>query len=242
MFSVFVSQVFSDLASVGGSVVKNLPANSGDVGSIPGSGKSPPERNSNPHQYPCLGNSTDREAWWATVHGSKQQQSIFWLHCDFLFDPLIKSMLFNFHKFVGFPVFFLFLIYNYIQLWLEKVLYMVSIFSMYSYIFCSLEHDMFWKYSMCIWEICTFVTVWSVQYITVRSCWFVVLFKFSVSLFIFLVVLLLRVGYWCLPNIVVQLFLFISINFCFMFWWLLWAAWKFIILINLCCIEPFIST
>ena len=113
---------------------------------------------------------------------------------------------------------------------------------MYSYIFFSLEHDMFWKYSMCIWEIGTFVTLWSVQYITVRFCWFVVLFKFSVSLFIFLVVLLLRVGYWCLPNIIVQLFLFISINFCFMFWWLLWAAWKFIILINLCCIEAFINT
>ena len=98
------------------------------------------------------------------------------------------------------------------------------------------------KYSMCIWEICTFVTVWNIQYMSVRSCWFVVLLKYSVSLFIFLVVLLLRAGYGCLPNIIVQLFLFSSINFCFMFWWLLWAAWKFVILINLCWIEPFINT
>ena len=53
----------------GGSVVKNPPANAEDVGSIPGSGRSPGEGNGNPLQYSCLGNSTDREAWRATVHG-----------------------------------------------------------------------------------------------------------------------------------------------------------------------------
>ena len=53
----------------GGSVVKNLPANAGDVGSIPGLGRSPGEENSNPLQYSCLENPTDRGAWWATVHG-----------------------------------------------------------------------------------------------------------------------------------------------------------------------------
>ena len=37
----------------GGSVVKNLPANSGDAGSIPGSGRSPEVRNGNPLQYSC---------------------------------------------------------------------------------------------------------------------------------------------------------------------------------------------
>jgi len=41
----------------------------GDVGSIPGSGKSPGEGNGNPLQYSCLGNSMVRGAWWATVHG-----------------------------------------------------------------------------------------------------------------------------------------------------------------------------
>ena len=53
----------------GGSVVKNPPANAGDMGSFPGSGKSPGEGNGNPFQYSCLGNPTDRGAWWATVHG-----------------------------------------------------------------------------------------------------------------------------------------------------------------------------
>ena len=46
-------------------------ANAGDirdVGSIPGSGRSPGEENDYPLQYPCLENSTDREAWWARVH------------------------------------------------------------------------------------------------------------------------------------------------------------------------------
>ena len=53
----------------GGSVVKNLPVNAGDAGSVPGSGRSPGEGNSNPLQYSCLGNPIGRGAWWATVHG-----------------------------------------------------------------------------------------------------------------------------------------------------------------------------
>ena len=56
-------------------VVKNLPANAGDVreaGSIPGSGRSPGGGNSNPFQYSCLENPMDRGAWWATVHGSQR--------------------------------------------------------------------------------------------------------------------------------------------------------------------------
>ena len=52
-----------------GSVVKNPPANAGDTGSIPGSGRSPGEGNGNPLQYSCLGNPMDRGAWQATVHG-----------------------------------------------------------------------------------------------------------------------------------------------------------------------------
>ena len=47
----------------GGSVVKNPPANSGDVGSVPGSGRSPGEGNGNPLQYSCLRNPMDRGAW-----------------------------------------------------------------------------------------------------------------------------------------------------------------------------------
>ena len=46
----------------GGSVVKNPPANAGDTGSIPGSGRSPGGGNGNPHQYPCPENPMDRGA------------------------------------------------------------------------------------------------------------------------------------------------------------------------------------
>ena len=54
-------------------VVKNPPANAGDMGDmgwIPGSGRSPGEGNGNPLQYFRLGNSMDRGAWWVTVHGT----------------------------------------------------------------------------------------------------------------------------------------------------------------------------
>ena len=49
-------------------MVKKMPANAGDVASMPGLGRSPGEVNGNPLQYSCLGNPMDREAWWATVH------------------------------------------------------------------------------------------------------------------------------------------------------------------------------
>ena len=53
-------------------VVKNPPANAGDVkdaGSIPGSGRSPGGGHGNPLQYSCLENPMDRGAWQATLHG-----------------------------------------------------------------------------------------------------------------------------------------------------------------------------
>ena len=53
----------------GGSVTKNLPANAGDTGSIPGLGRSPGGGNGNPLQYSCLENPLDRGAWRAAVHG-----------------------------------------------------------------------------------------------------------------------------------------------------------------------------
>ena len=52
-----------------GSEVKASACNSGDMGSIPGLGRSPGEGNGNPLQYPCLENIMDRGAWWAAVHG-----------------------------------------------------------------------------------------------------------------------------------------------------------------------------
>ena len=53
----------------GGSVVKNLPANAGDVDSIPGWERFLGKGNGNPLQHSCLGNPMDSRAWQATVHG-----------------------------------------------------------------------------------------------------------------------------------------------------------------------------
>ena len=52
----------------GDSEVKNPPANAGDIGLIPGSGRSPGEVNGNRLQYSCPENSKDRGAWWTTVY------------------------------------------------------------------------------------------------------------------------------------------------------------------------------
>ena len=59
----------------GSSVVKNLSAKAGDVGSIPGSGRSPGGRNGTPFQYSYLENSMDRGTWQATVHGDAKRQN-----------------------------------------------------------------------------------------------------------------------------------------------------------------------
>ena len=48
--------------------VKNPPVNAGDTSLIPGSGRSPGVGNGSPLQYSCMESSTEREAWWATVH------------------------------------------------------------------------------------------------------------------------------------------------------------------------------
>ena len=59
-------------------MVKNPPANAGDTGdagSIPGSGIACGLGNGNPLQYSCLENPMDREAWQATVHGVAKSQT-----------------------------------------------------------------------------------------------------------------------------------------------------------------------
>ena len=53
----------------GGSDDKESVSNSGDLGSVSGSGRYPGEGNGNPLQYSCLENSMDRGAWQATVRG-----------------------------------------------------------------------------------------------------------------------------------------------------------------------------
>ena len=66
------------LVFIGGSLIKNPPANardSGGAGSIPGSGRSPGRENGNPLQYSCLGNSMDGGTWWAPVHGVAKSQT-----------------------------------------------------------------------------------------------------------------------------------------------------------------------
>ena len=66
-----------------GLVVNNPPANAGDLGLVPRSGRSPGKENGYPLLYSCLGNSMDRRAWQAIAHGvervghdlaTKQQQ------------------------------------------------------------------------------------------------------------------------------------------------------------------------
>ena len=62
--------MFNDyfLGFPGASVGRESTSNAGDLGSVPGLGRSPGEGNGNPLQYSCLENSMDRGAWRATVH------------------------------------------------------------------------------------------------------------------------------------------------------------------------------
>ena len=70
--NIFNNEVEDEMGFPGGSVVKNLPTNAGDTGeagSIPGSGRSPGEGNGNLLWYSCLENPMDRGAQQTTVHG-----------------------------------------------------------------------------------------------------------------------------------------------------------------------------
>ena len=64
----------------GATVVKNPPANVGDAGLIPGSGRFPGGGNSNPLQYSCLENPMDRGAWRATAHGVSNSRTRLSMH------------------------------------------------------------------------------------------------------------------------------------------------------------------
>ena len=93
----------------GGSEGKASVCNAGDLGLIPGSGRSPGEGNSNPLQYSCLENPMDGGAWRAPVHGgcrsrthlaAKQQQSLIHTSPEIhsylkaVSDPILSAILF----------------------------------------------------------------------------------------------------------------------------------------------------
>ena len=75
---LFTFQYAGTMGFPGGSVIKNLPANAGDmVGSIiPGLGRAPGGGNGDPLQYSCLGNPVDRGAWCATVDRVAKESNI----------------------------------------------------------------------------------------------------------------------------------------------------------------------
>ena len=74
-FGLASEKVFFKGNSAGGSEVKASACNEGDMGSIPGLGRSPGEGDGNPLQYSCLENHMDGGAWWATVHGVAKSQT-----------------------------------------------------------------------------------------------------------------------------------------------------------------------
>ena len=77
-------------------MVKNLPANAGDVGLIPGSGRSPRGGNSNSLQYSCLKNPTDRGAWRAYSPWGWWVNTTWWLNkfpLPYLMEPTYTSVI-----------------------------------------------------------------------------------------------------------------------------------------------------
>ena len=79
----------------GGSVVKNLPANAGDMDLIPELERSPGEENDNPLQYSYLENPRDRGTWWVTVDMvSKSQTQLKGpsMHARILLDNVILDL------------------------------------------------------------------------------------------------------------------------------------------------------
>ena len=73
-----------------GSDGKASACNAGDLGSIPGSGRSPGEGNGTPLQYSCLENPMDREAWETTVHGIAKSRTRL---SDFTFTVILKFLI-----------------------------------------------------------------------------------------------------------------------------------------------------
>ena len=70
--------------------IENLPANAGDMGWIPGLGRSPGEGRGNPLQYSCLENPRNRGGWWATVHGVSESDTM---------SDLVSVLIFTYQPF-----------------------------------------------------------------------------------------------------------------------------------------------
>ena len=83
----------------GGSEVKASTCNVGDLGSIPGSGRSPAEGNGNPLQYSSLENPMDGGAWWATVHGVTKSRPLL---SDFTFTFTVEKNYMKVHMYSRF--------------------------------------------------------------------------------------------------------------------------------------------
>ena len=82
----------------GDAVIKKLPANprdAGDAGLCPGSGRPPGVQNSSLLQFPCLGNSIDREAWGAIIHGVAKSQTWLNTHTHSWFTMLCQFLLYS---------------------------------------------------------------------------------------------------------------------------------------------------
>ena len=77
MFSI-AKYVLFNIGFPGGLVVKNLPANAGDAGLIPGLGRTPGDGNGNPFPYSCLEIPMHRGAWWARDHEVTKESDMTW--------------------------------------------------------------------------------------------------------------------------------------------------------------------
>ena len=90
---IYLMDPKKDYGFPGGSEVKASACNVGDLGSIPGSGRSPGEGNGNPLQYSCPENPMDGGAWWAAVHGvAKRRTRLSNFTFTFHFHALEKEM------------------------------------------------------------------------------------------------------------------------------------------------------
>ena len=76
-------------------MAQNPPANTGDVGLLPGSGRSPGKGNGSQLQHPCLGNPMDRGTLWATVHGVTKSRTQLSTHAQWLFANFVCEISLN---------------------------------------------------------------------------------------------------------------------------------------------------